>query len=320
MKASTIAEFFIEDDHVRVELEVGLNDLTAFQNIMPDDVYEKMGFAPHLVKERVEEFFTRDFFIIADDKPLAGYIVKMEPAIRIKRDDITGEPLSGDEDNAETVLQIALLFPFTSRPAKLVLFAPKKAPTSIGFIAYHKKIPVNDFRYLGNGYTLTLDWEDPWYSSFNSRPLLRQYFSAMNGFLYIEPYEVRKEIIVRPKDLQQWIDLGLENKAIITVEHQAVIKEKVITFLEDHFPVSIDGQSVKGEVQRINFLTRLNGELKAQWMIWEDQPLADIIKRLEALNIRLVVFDPASHRSENDKQDFIAVMNENVANISVIDN
>jgi len=36
MKASTIAEFFIEDDHVRIELEVGLNDLPAFQKIMPD--------------------------------------------------------------------------------------------------------------------------------------------------------------------------------------------------------------------------------------------------------------------------------------------
>ncbi|MEE9148340.1 MAG: hypothetical protein V3U27_13175 [Candidatus Tectomicrobia bacterium] len=45
MKASTIAEFFIEEDHVRVELEVGLNDLPAFQNILPDTLYEKMGFS-----------------------------------------------------------------------------------------------------------------------------------------------------------------------------------------------------------------------------------------------------------------------------------
>ena len=169
---------------------------------------------------------------------------------------ITGEPLSGSEENAETVLQITLLFPLKSRPATLVLFAPQKTPTSVGFVAYHNKVPVNDFRYLGNGYILTLDWDDPWYSSFNSRLLRRQYFSPMNGFLYIEPYEVRKEIIVRPKDLQQWVDLGLENKDVIAVENQAVIKEKVIAFLADHFPVTIDGQPVKGEVQRINFLSR----------------------------------------------------------------
>jgi hypothetical protein len=131
MKASTIAEFFIEDEQVRVELEVGMNDLPAFQNILPDSIYEKMGFASRPVRDRLAEFFARDFFIIADNKPLAGQVVEMAPAKRIQRDDITGEPLSGNEVNAETVLQITLLFPFKSRPAKLVLFAPKKAPTHI---------------------------------------------------------------------------------------------------------------------------------------------------------------------------------------------
>ena len=65
-------------------------------------------------------------------------------------------------------------------------------------------------------------------------------------------------------------------------------------------------------------LTQLNGELKAQWMIWEDQPLTDITRRLEALNIHTVVFNPASNRNGNEKQDFIAVMNTNVANLSAI--
>jgi len=256
MKASTIAEFFIEDEQVRVELEVGMDDLPAFQNLLPDSIYEKMGFAPRPVRDRLAEFFARDFFIIADGKPLTGYVGEMAPAKRIQRDDITGEPLPGNAEKAKTVLQITLLFPFKSQPAKLVLFAPKKAPAHIGFIAYHKKIPVNDFRYLGNGYTLTLDWEDPWYSSFDSRGLRRQYFSPMSGFLYIEPYEVRKEIIVRPKDLQQWVDLGLEGKEVIEVASQAAIKKKVIAFLENHFPIAIDGQPVNGELLRINFLTR----------------------------------------------------------------
>jgi hypothetical protein len=69
MKASTIAEFFIEDEQVRIELEVGMNDLPAFQNILPDSIYEKMGFAPRPVRDRLTEFFARDFFIFADDKP-----------------------------------------------------------------------------------------------------------------------------------------------------------------------------------------------------------------------------------------------------------
>jgi zinc transport system substrate-binding protein len=65
-------------------------------------------------------------------------------------------------------------------------------------------------------------------------------------------------------------------------------------------------------------LAQLNGELKAQWMIWEDQPLKDITRRLEVLNIHSVVFNPASNRGKNESQDFIAVMNTNVANLSTI--
>lgn len=65
-------------------------------------------------------------------------------------------------------------------------------------------------------------------------------------------------------------------------------------------------------------LKQVNGELKARWMIWEDQPLTNITRRLEALNIHSVVFNPASNRSENEKQDFIAVMNANIAKLSAI--
>ncbi len=31
----------------------------------------------------------------------------------------------------------------------------------------------------------------------------------MSGFINVENFEVRKEIILRSKDLQRWIDLGL---------------------------------------------------------------------------------------------------------------
>jgi hypothetical protein len=46
MFASTIAEFFIQDGQVRVELEIGLQDLPAFRNLLPDEIYQKMGNSP----------------------------------------------------------------------------------------------------------------------------------------------------------------------------------------------------------------------------------------------------------------------------------
>ena len=78
----------------------------------------------------------------------------------------------------------------------------------------------------------------------------------MSGFIYIEPYEVRKEIILRPKDMEYWIDLGLKDSEIISVEQQAAIKQKVAEFLKNEFPVEINGQAVKGQLERVNFLQR----------------------------------------------------------------
>jgi zinc transport system substrate-binding protein len=65
-------------------------------------------------------------------------------------------------------------------------------------------------------------------------------------------------------------------------------------------------------------LAQLNGKLKAQWMVWEDQPSTDITRQLETLNIHSVVFNPASNRSANEKQDFMTVMRVNAANLSAI--
>ena len=43
MSATTIAEYFIERDHIRLELEIGLDDLEGFGNLVPDPIYERLG-------------------------------------------------------------------------------------------------------------------------------------------------------------------------------------------------------------------------------------------------------------------------------------
>ncbi len=41
MTASTIAEIFVDEDQIRVEIEVGSADIEAFRNILPDGSFEK---------------------------------------------------------------------------------------------------------------------------------------------------------------------------------------------------------------------------------------------------------------------------------------
>lgn len=258
MFADTIAEFHVAEPGVRVKLEIGMRDLAAFRNLLPDAVYEGMEFAPRAHAERLDEFFSRDLVISGDGAILPGQLQSIGPRARVMRDPITGEELPVAEEEAEMVVAAELFYAFAAaRPASLAISPPMRfGASSIGFVLYHNTVAVNDFRYLTPGMLVDLDWVDPWYSAFRSRNMRRSYFAPMSGFLYVEPFEVRKEIILRPKDLQRWVDLGLADAAIIRADQRGLILEKIAEFLQDKQPVTINGKAVEPILDRVSFLNR----------------------------------------------------------------
>ena len=257
MLASTIAEFYIENGRILLELEIGQEDLEAFRNLFPDEIYERLGHPPRAATERLLEFFEQDLVLAVEDGvPLLGQILELGPRPRVRRDEITGEPLPTEADETTTVIFTRIEYPLPERPPVLNLGGSLPARAGLGFVVYHGGVAVNDFRYLGPAQRLELDWDDPWYTQFDARTLRRAYFTPMSGFIYVEPYEVRKEIIVRPKDLQRWIDLGLDGRETIPASMQQEIKRKVGEFLRQHHPVTIDGETVTPELVRVNFLER----------------------------------------------------------------
>jgi len=257
MFADTIAEYFVEDDHLRLELEIGSSDVASFRNLLPDGLYQRLDFGDAPLEERLPKFVTDDMAVLVGGKKLAGRVTKIGPATRPLRDAVTGEELPTPEDQATVVIRATIVFPFDERPDSLTLVAPQETGlANIGFVLYHKGVAVNDYRYLSRGNTVHLDWQDAWYSSFPERGMRRQYYSPMTGFIYVEPYEVRKEIIVRPFDIQRYVDLGLDGETTIPAERHDEIKRKVVEFLSGHFPVKIDGEPVEGSVDRVNFLRR----------------------------------------------------------------
>jgi len=261
MTASTIAEIFISEGSIRVELEIGGPDLNGFRNLMPDGVYERMGFEPEPFVDRVARFFGEDLVFRPDGgPPTPGRILEMEPRKRVQRDEITGEPLPVPEGEGEDVIFAVLEYPLSGQPATIAMTPPVSpagmAAASIGMMTYHDDLPVNDFRYFGTEEILDLDWVDPWYSKFRNRNLRRQYDSPINAFLYVEPYEVRVEIIVRPLDMEQWVDLGLAGRDTLPVDMQYDLQMRIVEFLAAHLNLTIDGQPVDPEFDRVNFLRR----------------------------------------------------------------
>ncbi|MEM8883572.1 MAG: hypothetical protein AAGD14_05870 [Planctomycetota bacterium] len=221
MNATTIAEIFVERSEIRVELEVGAADADAF--------------APPTDSWRLE----------ADGVALTPRDRTSSVSSRIQRDPITGEPVG---ESKEPVGRVRLLYARPPAAKSITLRAPPG--TTVGFVLYHEGVAVNDFRYLPGVATVDLDPDDPWYSRFRHRNLRRRYDAPIQVFLYVEPWEIRKELLVRPRDL------GLTDGDTIPVEVQAQLKERARDLLAKHGAVTVDGAPVAMELDRIHFVRR----------------------------------------------------------------
>jgi len=159
----------------------------------------------------------------------------------------------------EYVIFVEVEYKLNHKPRRLTFIPPIQegydvSLANIGFVTYHKKIPVNDIRYLGSAESLNLNWEDPWYSYYDNRNLRRHHKSSLMSFLYIEPYEVRHEVLVRVKDLEKWLPLNYEIDDYIEVDEQDSLKNLIANFLVGRNIVNIDGQEVKPIIDKVYFV------------------------------------------------------------------
>ena len=276
MTASTIAEVFVEDESVRVVLEIGAADVKAFKNLLPDEVYQNLKFKDsQTYKERIGQFFSKDLVVQADSQPLPGKVIRLSARKRVVRDEVTGKPLAVQPEDGPVVIYAELEYPLAGKPKTVTIQPAMESQggadrANIGFITYHRGLPVMDFRYLSNTETLDLDWEDPWYSKFQNRNLRRQFDAPLSVFLYVETFEVRVEVVVRPVDLQRSTELGVQPDGVIPVSQQHELKSQVAEFLSNKIEVTIDDQKVTGNLDRIHFISRT---LRKTGVVFPDQDL-----------------------------------------------
>ena len=207
--ARNIAEIYIDKHHVKIQLEVFIEDLIIFDELIPESFFPEPIPGRPGQEERQKIIADNVFKVITDSgEKLPVTVDLVEPRMRIERpspfvgsiNPYTRQRIPGPPDD-KRVLYAELVYPFTGKPKSLTFIPPLDENgiprASIGFICYHDGVPVVDFRQLTNENTLNLDWQDPWYSVFNKKQLKRTLQSGVRTYLYIEPYEVRQEILVR---------------------------------------------------------------------------------------------------------------------------
>ena len=264
--APNIAEIHINDDHVKFELEIFVNDIVTFDRLIPAEFFKGTHIQQPPLSDRMRQFSSNDFQIIADkEQKLQAKLKLIEPRLRKERpsrfagkiNPFTRRPIPGPPQD-KRVLYAELVYPFIKKPTSLAIIPPLDekgiSKVTIGFMTYHKRVPVNDFRYLSEPATVTLDWDDPWYSAFDKRALKRWQLGGVMSFLYIEPYEVRHEILARVKDLSAWIDFGLRGDEFIEADENAQLKNRVGDFFLKRDKLLIDGKQLRPILDRTSFV------------------------------------------------------------------
>jgi zinc transport system substrate-binding protein len=64
-------------------------------------------------------------------------------------------------------------------------------------------------------------------------------------------------------------------------------------------------------------LQALHAEHPAKWMLWEGEPLPDVVERLKTIGVECVVFDPCGN-TPGDGTDFIGVMQANTSALETV--
>ena len=258
-QCESIIEIFILEDGIQVTFEIGQKDYPYFSRIVPDTYYEE-GFSEKDMEQSFRLFLEKDFTLSADGKHINGTIDKIMRINRKYRTSLyTGQVDTANITISPVVIYAEAYFPLSYKPKSVTIKPPveegyRSTLANIGFVTYHKQVPVHDLRYLGQAETVNLDWKDPWYSQFTNINLRRHHKNSLMEYLYVDPYEVRHEVLIRLKDLEYWIPLEYDIDDIIHGDEIDSIKNYVADFMIKRNKVIIDGIEIPPILDKVHFI------------------------------------------------------------------
>lgn len=247
ISAPTIAQLFVTDTEIRLELEIGPAGQAVFAELTADGARAE----PSPAQQR---FMDRGWVIEADgDITLRGRVTIVEPRRRVTRDAVTGEPLPPGGPPGEPVTFAEVRYPLSGRPANIHLKPP---PAVIGFVAHHSGVPVSDFDVLKRPVSFRLDWDDPWKSRFRGLRFQRYYNAPVWAGLTVEPRAVRVEIVARPGVAAEWPDPN----AVGTLP---ALGDRVRAWLLSKVSLTVDGQPAKPVAEPVRYLRQTLAKIEA---------------------------------------------------------
>lgn len=281
-----VAEVAVEERAVHVNLRMLDKALPALARLaVPDE--------PDAPPERI----AARLLVLRDGagKPLSGRLVALRKSGAEARPPNAGRGAAAPEPYAEAELDFVL----PEHPATLTLEPPATVgEKDIGLIALHRGVPANDLVPLDRPSTLRLDWSDPWQSRFDEAGFARHH-AEPRSFIYVEPYEVRHEILIRLQDVLPRLDFRPAHPGRIEGTEREALKQAIGAYLAAHNPLRIDEASVPPELDRVEFV---RFDRRGVQVLGEAEPLDSATALVGVILVYLT--DRPAHGIELEWQSF----------------
>jgi zinc transport system substrate-binding protein len=140
--------------------------------------------------------------------------------------------------------------------------------------------------------------------------------AALSRLLPAQQATFAKQYASLEKDLMA-LDTSLEMLVDSQRTQPLVASHPVYQYFATRYGLNLQSvlwePEVMPEDEQWNALQALLAKHPAKWMLWEGEPLAASVKKLQTLGVQSLVFDPCGNTPEQG--DFLSVMQQNVVNL-----
>ncbi len=259
----------IYPDHLQVELRILVEDLVLYHQLKADGEQtvsrEDLMMASELHRSFLKQYFR---VFLKDGKPLPGGITEV---------DLSEIPETGVR--LDQVMEVGVYYyfhlPMEQQPDYLTFtqqFGGSDAPVPsvMDLILLQKGARLDFPVQIGprSPHSIALDWENPprndrtywkerreWMKQRREALLGVTSYSATYAYLYLEPREIRFEILVPLLTLETWLPLQREEADYLSVAEQDAMEKALPGFLQEVCHTHIDGMEITAQLDRLDFFT-----------------------------------------------------------------
>jgi hypothetical protein len=263
----TEAHVYVTKSSARMRIQLFAEDLFLFHDIGSDDADRLQ---PEELRRGLDlhRQFLLDKVTLRDAKGelYTGQVVNVQPF------EIPDEGISIDDLMLHTATY-ELEFPFETPPEFLTLQQDISDenfiyPSEMKLTLHQAgtELTYTDNLKPGSAVTLRFDWNqeqlgddatdedwEEWFRKQREATLGITSYSSVYSFIYVEPAEVRHEVLIPLASLKTILPLKHQDPAFIEVGEQEAVRELIRNWLQEENPTLVNGTRVTPEFTRIDF-------------------------------------------------------------------